>query len=91
LARKPLVDGEKYIVREMFGCGEGHFLARFTHWEQGEACPHAHEPGQPNAYYHLYYRDFLVPEKAEDEKTDLWEKLNRDENVNKWGHLPLAG
>lgn len=92
MARKKPVEGEEYIVREIFGCGEGHFLASFTHWESGEACPHGHEAGHDNAYYHLYYRPFLVPKYIGDgpESGDLWEKLNRDENINKWGQLPLA-
>jgi hypothetical protein len=71
----------------MLGCGAGHFMGRnFTHWEQGECCPLAHDDEDP----HLYYRKFLVPKLCSDEKTDLWEFLGLPENENKMGQFPLA-
>jgi len=88
--KKPVVKGETYIARELFACGEGHFMSPgFTHWEEGEACPHGHDPDASNEDVHLYYRIILVPEKASD-GTDLWEKLTSPENAGKWGQLPVA-
>ena len=96
MAKKPIDPKETYNVKELFGCGEGHFLTPgFTHWESGEACPQNHEPGQPNKYYHLYYRKFMVPthqgtkEDRYSKDSPTYDELFRD-NPGKWGQLPLA-
>ena len=89
---------ETYIVTELFGCGEGHALKRFTHYESGEACFHfAHDRGASNHDVHLYWRLYLVPkhrgtkDDPYDTNSELYADLMlRDENVNRWGHFPLA-
>jgi len=88
---------ETYVVREMFGCGEGHALPPgFTHWESGEACILGHEHhDQPNEYYHLYWRLYLVPmyngtkdNPYDPESGDLWQRVK--DNPNKWGQYTPA-
>jgi hypothetical protein len=82
--KKQPVAGETYMVRELLGCGAGHFMGRnFTHWEQGECCPlGGHDEGEDP--------QFLVPKFCSDEKTDLWDYLGLPENENKMGQFPLA-
>jgi len=96
---KPIVPDE-YIVREMFGCGEGHVLPPgFTHWESGEACLYGHTPDASNEAVHLYWRLVLVPVHAHWDgspacdsgptcRHDMWEKLCA--SPNQWAHLPMA-
>lgn len=85
-------------MTELFGCGEGHALKRFTHYEEGEACFHfAHEPSASNEDVHLYWRLYLVPmyRGSKDDPYDTSSELVADmmdkpENINKWGHFVLA-
>jgi hypothetical protein len=90
VAKKLIDPNETYVVRELFACGEGHFMAPgFTHWEEGEACPYGHDTDASNEDVHLYYRKLLVPVQASD-GSDLWTKLTSSENAGKWGQLPVA-
>jgi hypothetical protein len=85
---------DQYVVREVFSCGEGHFLTPgFTHWEQGEVCPHNHTAGASNEDVHLYYRDLLVPTTLGDGGSKISGTDTMDHwraNAGKWGHLPVA-
>lgn len=83
--KKPVDPDDTYVIREMFACGEGHFMCPgFTHWESGEACPWRHSDDATNEDVHLYYRNIMVP-------TSHVDKLfNTPENAGKWGHLPVA-
>lgn len=88
---------DTYVVRQMFGCGEGHALPPgFTHWESGEGCIHGHSGiGKPNEYYHLYWRLYLVPvyrgtkeDPYSPENGKVWDRLLS--NPNKWGQFVPA-
>jgi hypothetical protein len=89
---------ETYVVRAMFGCGEGHALPPgFTHWEEGEACTFGHEVDVKQAhYYHLYWRLYLVPmhigtkEDRYDPRSGLLWEERISQNPNKWGQYALA-
>lgn len=94
---KPIDPKDTYIVREMFGCGEGHALPLgFTHWESGEACIHGHQnENAPTEYYHLYWRLYLVPvyngtkeDPYSEENGKVWDRLL--EHPDRWGQFPLA-
>lgn len=88
--KKQIDPNETYEVKEMFSCGEGHFMTPgFTHWEEGEACPYDHNPNASNADVHLYYRKILVP-TLDSNGRNMWEELTKPENAGKWGHLPVA-
>jgi hypothetical protein len=94
--KKKLDPKDTYVVRDMFGCGEGHFLTPgFTHWESGEACPHGHSESANNADVHLYWRKALVPtnvgtkENPYDTNTKTYDELFA-EKPGTWVHLPLA-
>jgi hypothetical protein len=90
MAKKAVDPKETYEIRELFSCGEGHFLMPgFTHWEEGEACPHGHDESASNEDVHLYYRKLMFPVEATDGGS-LWTKLSKPENANKWGQLPVA-
>lgn len=85
---KPIDPTDTYVVREMFACGEGHCLPRgFTHWESGEACPHAHSEEATNADCHLYWRKIAVPTETTS-GDDMWAMLTSE--PNRWSQLPLA-
>lgn len=88
---------ETYVVRMMFGCGEGHALPPgFTHWESGEACIHGHElKNQGVAYYHFYWRLYLVPmfNGSEKDRYDpnsglVWERVCA--HPNRFGQYIVA-
>ena len=95
--KRPIDPKETYIVTEMFGCGVGHAVKHFTHWESGEACPHGHDSGFTNEDYHLYWRMYLVPKhrgsegNPYDTNSELYSELmDKPENHNKWGFFTLA-
>jgi hypothetical protein len=88
---KPIDPSDTYEVRELFSCGEGHFLTPvFTHWEEGEVCPHGHNEDASNEDVHLYYRRLAIATKRSDSDGggDTWEFFLA--NPGKWGHAPLA-
>lgn len=62
----------------------------FTHWEEGEVCPHGHSDDASNRDVHLYYRQLLFPVESSDPGVNLWEKLSRSEFADMWGQLPVA-
>lgn len=91
MSRKAIDPNDVYMVRELFACGEGHFLTPgFTHWESGEACPHTHDSNASNEDVHLYYRKLLVPTHRSERQGggDMWEYLLA--NPGMWGHLPVC-
>jgi hypothetical protein len=92
MAPKAVDPDDVYIVRELFACGEGHFMCPgFTHWETGEACPMGHASTASNEDVHLYLRKIMVPEfRVGRSGAKSWENMNARENAGKWGQLPLA-
>lgn len=89
--KKSIDPDDTYIVRELFACGEGHFLSPpHTYWEEGEVCPHGHDENATNRDVHLYYRLIMVPTVMTDRDGggDLWENMLK--NPDCWGQLPIA-
>jgi hypothetical protein len=86
--KKPIDPDDSYIVREMFGCGEGHvWTPGYTHWEAGEGCPFGHSDEATNEELHLYRRLVMVPTKTMG-GTDLWQFIL--EHPNEAMHFPMA-
>jgi hypothetical protein len=84
---------DTYVIRELFGCGEGHALTPgFTHWESGEVCPHGHLRTASNEDVHLYDRLYAVPERRSERQGggDMWEYLTAPENRGQWIQNPPA-